>query len=126
MEERQTERFVCPKNSVTFFPFYKTFTNWITMPYECRQVPNHTIPIYAKKKETHTMYDLLRGNRNSKLIIILCIVMTVLSTIAFVIWIFDFVYDGYIKGGVKLSEQRLQHIFEATIIKSVISPFMPV
>lgn len=119
-------RYVCPKNKVVFFPFYKTFTNWVTLPYECKQNIDANVPIFVEKKQNHTSLDIIQGNRHKYFILFLIFVSFILSFVAFGIFIIHYLQDGFNKGGVALSNSRLQYILEATAIKSLLTPVLPI
>lgn len=116
----------CPKNIVTFFPFYKTFLNWISVPYECRQNQNPNIPIYIEKKHHFNLFTWLDGNKNKPLILILLGISCVLFIVISCIYMMVFLLDGYSEGGISKLNLRLKHLVEFTAVKAILTPVLPI
>lgn len=116
----------CPKNIVTFFPFYKTFINWITVPYECRQNQNPDIPIYVTKKHHFNVFTWLDGNKNKPLILILLGVACTLFFMVSCLYMTKFLSNGYTEGGVQKLNKRLKHLVTFTTVKALLTPVMPI
>lgn len=89
-----------------------------------RPLPVIEVPKYVKKKED--IISWIDKQKNAKLIKILIAIMLVLMFIASMMYLGIAMYKAYLRGGVQESDKVLTFFATTSVLKTALTPILPV